>query len=143
MWTDIDYMYARYIMTTDPDRFPLDRMRDIIEYLHEHDQHYVVMVDPAVAYQEKKYDDLPYDTFLTARDNGYFVYKNGTVYRGVVWPGVTAFPDWFHPDTQEYWNNEFLNFFSAEDGLDIDALWIDMNEVRRLNLHGTCVATLY
>ncbi|KAK4631379.1 putative alpha/beta-glucosidase agdC [Fulvia fulva] len=136
MWTDIDYMYARYIMTTDPDRFPMERMRDIVDYLHEHDQHYVVMVDPAVAYQEEKYDNLPYDTFLTARDNGYFVYKNGTVYRGVVWPGVTAFPDWFHPDTQEYWNNEFLDFFNAEDGLDIDALWIDMNEAANFNYFG-------
>lgn len=90
MWTDIDYMYARFIMTTDPDRFPIPRMRDIVNYLHEHDQHYVVMVDPAVAYQEKKHDALPYATFIKARDGGLFVYKKGTIYQGVVWPGVTA-----------------------------------------------------
>ncbi len=47
---------------------------------------------------------------------------------GVVWPGVTAFPDWFNPNTQGYWNNEFDTFFSPTDGVDIDALWIDMNE---------------
>lgn len=45
-----------------------------------------------------------------------------------MWPGVTAFPDWFHPDIQDYWNNEFAEFFDAETGVDIDALWIDMNE---------------
>jgi alpha-glucosidase len=45
-----------------------------------------------------------------------------------VWPGVTAFPDWFHPNTQHYWNDEFGSFFSADDGVDIDGLWIDMNE---------------
>jgi alpha-glucosidase len=90
MWTDIDYMYQRYIMTLDPDRFPLERMRDIVDYLHEHDQHYVVMVDPAIAYQEQKYDNLTYDTFTTARDKGLFVQKNGTDFRGVVWPGVTV-----------------------------------------------------
>lgn len=52
------------------------------------------------------------------------MYKNGSIYKGVVWPGVTAFPDWFHPNTQEYWNNEFLAFFDSETGVDIDALWI-------------------
>jgi alpha-glucosidase len=133
MWTDIDYMYQRYIMTLDPDRFPLPRMRDIVDYLHDHDQHYVVMVDPAVAFQEQKYDNLTYDTFTTARDQGLFVQKNGTDFRGVVWPGVTAFPDWFNPNVQEYWNNEFLSFFDADTGVDIDALWIDMNEAANFN----------
>jgi len=47
---------------------------------------------------------------------------------GVVWPGVTAFPDWFNQNTQAYWNGEFDTFFSATNGVDIDALWIDMNE---------------
>lgn len=47
---------------------------------------------------------------------------------GVVWPGVTAFPDWFNPNTQDWWNSEFANFFSADNGVNIDGLWIDMNE---------------
>lgn len=85
-------MYNRYIMTLDPDRFPLERMRDIVDYLHEHDQHYVVMVDPAVAYQEQKYDNLTYETFTKGRDEGIFLYKDGEIFQGVVWPGVTSFP---------------------------------------------------
>jgi alpha-glucosidase len=51
-------------------------------------------------------------------------YENGTIFRGVVWPGPTIFPDWFHPNTQEYWNDQFTTFFSADEGVDIDALWI-------------------
>lgn len=47
---------------------------------------------------------------------------------GAVWPGLTVFPDWFNPDTQSYWNSEFSRFFSSEHGVDIDGLWIDMNE---------------
>ena len=47
---------------------------------------------------------------------------------GVVWPGVTAFPDWMDPNTQSYWNGEFDSFFNSDTGVDIDALWIDMNE---------------
>lgn len=50
------------------------------------------------------------------------------MYKGVVWPGVTAFPDWFAPGTQGYWNGEFDSFFNADTGVNIDALWIDMNE---------------
>ncbi|KAK3710118.1 hypothetical protein LTR37_010549 [Vermiconidia calcicola] len=133
MWTDIDYMYQRYIMTVDPDRFTLARVRDVVDYLHEHNQHYIVMVDPAVAYETEKYDDLPYETFLRARDGGYFVYKNGSIFQGVVWPGVTAFPDWFHPEVQEWWTSEFLEFFDPDTGVDIDALWIDMNEAANFN----------
>lgn len=55
-------------------------------------------------------------------------YENGTVFRGVVWPGPTVFPDWFNTETQQFWNNEFTSFFSADEGVDIDGLWIDMNE---------------
>lgn len=47
---------------------------------------------------------------------------------GAVWPGVTVFPDWFNQDTQGYWNDEFSRFFDKQDGVDIDGLWIDMNE---------------
>ncbi|KAI5210959.1 glycoside hydrolase family 31 protein [Aureobasidium subglaciale EXF-2481] len=133
MWTDIDYMYERYIMTTDPDRFPLARVREYVNYLHEHNQHYIVMVDPAIAYQTKREYGLPYEAFLRARDQGILLQKNGSIYQGVVWPGVTAFPDWFHPDTAAYWNSEFAEFFDAETGVDIDALWIDMNEAANFN----------
>jgi alpha-glucosidase len=39
-----------------------------------------------------------------------------------------VFPDWFHQNTQGYWDNEFATFFNKDTGVDIDALWIDMNE---------------
>lgn len=45
-----------------------------------------------------------------------------------MWPGVTVYPDWFHPEIQEYWNGEFNKFFDSDTGFDIDGLWIDMNE---------------
>lgn len=46
----------------------------------------------------------------------------------MVWPGPAVYPDWFHGPTQEFWNKEFELFFNPSSGLDIDALWIDMNE---------------
>lgn len=125
MWTDIDYMHNRWIMTVDPDRFPMPKIRELISYLHDHQQKYTVMVDPAVAYQPHMsyaaFDDgVEQDVFLKV--------ANGSLYNGVVWPGPTVFPDWFHPATQAYWNSQFDSFFNAETGLDIDYLWIDMNE---------------
>lgn len=122
MWTDIDYMDGRKVFSLDPERFPLDLMQELVTYLHSHDQHYVVMVDPAVAYQ-------PYGPFERGEaDNIFLKHANGSIWRGVVWPGVTAFPDWFSANITAYWDNEFTIFFNPDSGVDIDALWIDMNE---------------
>jgi alpha-glucosidase len=56
------------------------------------------MVDPAVAY-------LPEDTdsaYARGTDMDVWLKKpNGSDLLGVVWPGVTVYPDWFHPKTQE------------------------------------------
>jgi len=40
----LDYMYKRRIFTVDPDYFPLDRMREIIDYLHSHQQRYGMLL---------------------------------------------------------------------------------------------------
>lgn len=115
-------MDLRKVFTLDPLRYPVDLVRQIVSYLHERNQHYVMMVDPAVAYQD-------YAAFNNGVDAGAFLtISNGSVYQGVVWPGVAAFPDWFASNTQSYWNNQFSTFFSPDHGVDIDALWIDMNE---------------
>lgn len=115
-------MYKRWVFTLDPDRFTLARVRDIVKYLHAHDQHFIVMVDPAVAYQD-------YEAFNNGvKDDIFIKYDNGTIFKGAVWPGTTAFPDWFHPNAQKYWNGEFGAFFNSRTGVDIDGLWIDMNE---------------
>lgn len=52
----------------------------------------------------------------------------GVPWKGEVWPGTTVFPDWFHQNTQSYWDKEMTTFFDKDTGVDIDALWIDMNE---------------
>ncbi|RPA99054.1 hypothetical protein L873DRAFT_971332 [Choiromyces venosus 120613-1] len=122
MWTDIDYMYNRWIFTLDPERFPLEKVREIVDYLHKHDQHYIVMVDPATAYQD-------YPTFNRGKEDDIWLKEaDGSIHKGVVWPGVTAFPDWFHPNIGPFWAGEFAKFFSADAGVDIDGVWIDMNE---------------
>lgn len=122
MWTDIDYMHLRRLFTLDPERYPLELVRDLVTTLHARQQQYIVMVNSAVwagnnsVYQEG------------VEQNVWQMRENGSIYLGAVWPGPTVFPDWFHPNTQNYWNSQFEEFFDAETGVDIDGLWNDMNE---------------
>ncbi|PLB33629.1 putative alpha-glucosidase [Aspergillus candidus] len=122
MWTDIDYMSGRRVFTLDDERYALDNVRSVVDYLHDHDQKYIVMVDPAVSVS----DNVGYKRGV--EQDIFLKNSTGDLFLGAVWPGVTAFPDWFKEGTQEYWNEQFGDFFSAEDGVDIDGLWIDMNE---------------
>ncbi|KAG5640772.1 hypothetical protein DXG03_007241 [Asterophora parasitica] len=120
-----DYMDRRRVFTLDPQYFPVNRMREIVNYLHARDQKYIVMTDPAVGYAPNAgygaYDrGTALDIWLKA--------ANGSASLGVVWPGVTVYPDWFHPKVAQYWNKEFELFYSPTNGLDIDGVWIDMNE---------------
>ena len=97
-----DYMYKGRIFTVDPDYFPLDRMREIIDYLHSHQQRYgmllfhlfnnrtdishaVLMTNPAVLYLPNQ--DYPsydrgkeLDVWLKGPD--------GKESLGLVWPGL-------------------------------------------------------
>lgn len=41
------------MFTNDPERYPLEKVRELVDYLHDHDQHYIVMVDPAVSASSK------------------------------------------------------------------------------------------
>lgn len=96
------------MFTNDPAYFPTNRVQEIIHYLHAHDQHYspsiahhssiradgsstVVMVDPAVAAQPNK----GYGAYDRGVQDGIFLKAaDGSLFRGVVWPGVTVYPDW-------------------------------------------------
>ena len=51
-------------------------MQELVTYLHNHDQHYVLMVDPAVAYQN-------YSAFENGEDAGIFLKNSdGSIFQG-------------------------------------------------------------
>jgi alpha-glucosidase len=122
MWNDIDYMELRRLFTLDPERYPLELVRQVVDHLHTHQQHYIVMVNSAVW----RGDNDVYNEGVEQKV--WQVRENGSIYEGAVWPGPTVFPDWTHPNTQEYWNSQFAKFFDPASGIDIDGLWNDMNE---------------
>ncbi|OCK81184.1 glycoside hydrolase family 31 protein [Lepidopterella palustris CBS 459.81] len=124
MWTDINYMDGRKDFTVDPDRFPMHKMQELVTTLHNRDQHYVLILDPGI------HPAPNYPTYSRGEAQGVFL-KNSTQngeYEGVGWPGVISFPDWFAPNTQQWLTNEFQTFFNPTTGIDIDAVWVDMNE---------------
>ncbi|KAK9311759.1 glycosyl hydrolases family 31-domain-containing protein [Lipomyces starkeyi] len=52
-------------------------------------------------------------------------WPSGTVFLGQVWPGVTVYADWFHPQSGTWWTNQIKTFHQMGS---FDGLWIDMNE---------------
>lgn len=124
MWIDIDYMDDRLVFTTDPVAYPKAEVQKLVKDLHSKNQQLVMMVDPAIgtragvsgAYERGSIADV----WLKGPD--------GQPHIGIVWPGTVVFPDWFHPSAQPFWTDEFKRFFNPNDGIDIDAAWIDMNE---------------
>ncbi|KAI3326837.1 glycoside hydrolase family 31 protein [Xylariaceae sp. AK1471] len=124
LWADIDYMDNRQDYTLDPERYPLEKMRELIETLHQRGQKYVMMLDPGI----HRLDN--YSTYTRGVEAEAFMKAaDGSLYRGVQWPGEVVWPDWFAPNTQDWWANEIRKFFDPETGLDIDGAWNDLNEV--------------
>jgi alpha-glucosidase len=99
-------------------------IRGLVDKLHQNKQHYIVMVDPGVSINPENNPALE----RGLEQSVFLKRSNGSEYLGVVWPGVTVFPDWFSKNIDNYWNSEFAEFFSKDTGVDIDGLWIDMNE---------------
>jgi alpha-glucosidase len=53
-------MNVRILLTLDPYRFPFDKTRELVSQLHKNNRHYLVIVDPAVAY-------VDYSHLITAK----------------------------------------------------------------------------
>ena len=76
----------------------------------------VVIVDPGIKIESgyKPYDDgLSMDIFIKARSrsilhmvDGFLQNRNNDTFIGKVWPGLTAFPDFFHPKANQYWQTQ-------------------------------------
>ncbi|KAI5991745.1 glycoside hydrolase family 31 protein [Pisolithus orientalis] len=126
-WNDIDLYHAFRDFTTDPVSFPTDEVRSFIENLTTNHQHYIPIVDAGIALTVNDTD--VYDPFTRGSEMNVFM-KNpdGSLYIGQVWPGYTAFPDWFSDNAVEWWTEALMNW-SANGGVEFSGIWLDMNEV--------------
>ncbi|KAG9193790.1 alpha-glucosidase [Alternaria panax] len=124
MWTDIDYMYLREDFTTDRERFPLSKMRELVQTLHSRDQRYILILDPGIHAVGGQYV-----TYKKGHDMEVFhKAADGSDLLGLQWPGEVAWPDWFAPNTEKWWTGEIQANFNPENGIDLDGIWVDMNE---------------
>ncbi|OSX68164.1 glycoside hydrolase family 31 protein [Postia placenta MAD-698-R-SB12] len=129
MWNDIDLYHAVRDFTTDPVSFPAAEMRAFTQELAANHQHYIPIVDAAVAKQVNATDItfLQYDPYTRGVELDVWL-KNpdGSQYVGQVWPGYTVFPDWFANNTQAFWTEALRNW--SQGGVGFSGIWLDMNE---------------
>ncbi|XP_077987273.1 sucrase-isomaltase, intestinal-like [Glandiceps talaboti] len=121
-WLDIDYMKDKLDFTYDKDTF--EGLPEFVKDLHNHGQKVVIILDPGIA------STLPhgeYPPFDDGKSLGVYVnHSDGkTPIEGEVWPGVTVFPDYTNPVTEQWWKTWCKNSYNI---LPYDGLWIDMNE---------------
>jgi alpha-glucosidase (family GH31 glycosyl hydrolase) len=117
-WIDIDYMDVYKIFTYSPTRFPIDKLNEFVDKLHKNHQKLVVIVDPGIKV-EKGYK--PYDEGI--KKNLFIKRADGEDFVGKVWPGITVFPDWFHPEVEQYWTELFRDWLSQ---VPVDGIWLGM-----------------
>ncbi|KZS93448.1 hypothetical protein SISNIDRAFT_507539 [Sistotremastrum niveocremeum HHB9708] len=124
-WNDIDLYQAVRDFTSDNVSFPGSEVRAFIQELKANNQHYIPIVDAAVAKQVNATDI--YDPYTKGTEQKVFVTNpDGSEYVGQVWPGYTVFPDWFANNTQSWWTEALRNW--TQHGVEFSGIWLDMNE---------------
>lgn len=119
IYLDIDYQQKNRPFTVNRTAFP--NLSGMIAQLKAENFHVVMITDLHIAdYPEPTYP--PYDTGMAG---DHFV-KNpdGSVYSGVVWPGLSLFPDFTRQQSRAWWGTLYREFH--DDGA--DGFWNDMNE---------------
>ncbi len=117
IWLDIDYMNGFRVFTFDANKFP--DPAGLNAELAASGFRTIYMIDPGV-----KVDPLD-RVYAEGRDGGHFVTTaSGAEYRGNVWPGECAFPDFTRNETRRWWAGLYEPFLRAG----MDGVWNDMNE---------------
>lgn len=117
LWLDIDYMNGYRVFTWNKELFP-DPVKMTSE-LREKGFRMVTIIDPGVKAEPgyEVYDDgAEQDIFCRT--------EGGAIYRGQVWPGETAFPDFSTPEGRRWWGERNARHVASG----IAGIWNDMNE---------------
>ena len=119
VWTDIDYMEDYRDFTIAKKRYP--NLPSLVDKYHRQEKYYMPIIDIGIP---KNTTDKYYNKGM---EMDLFIKSNytGEPLVNIVWPGKCVFPDWFHPNTTLYWH-EGLSEINSK--LDLDGIWLDMNE---------------
>jgi alpha-glucosidase len=117
IYLDIDYMDGYRIFTWNQKSFP--DPAGLIRDLASDGFKVAVIVDPGIKV------DSSYGAYRSGLEGHQFVRNaDGTVYRGAVWPGICAFPDFTSAAARTWWGNQFAGLVGAG----VRGFWNDMNE---------------
>ncbi|MFO8020815.1 MAG: glycoside hydrolase family 31 protein [Promethearchaeia archaeon] len=117
IWFDIHYMRGYRCFTFDHERFPDPDA--FMDELKQDGFKPVVIVDPGIKVDEdyQIYQELIENEYYTPKDNG-----EPSI--GLVWPGLTHFPDFTREEVREWWADKHKFYFD----LGVEGIWNDMNE---------------
>lgn len=134
MWADIDYMDDYKIFTISPSRYG-----NLTKYVHElrsKNMTFVPIMDAGVAVRK---DVDQYQTLKTGLARQVFIKQaeSEDPLTAGVWCGNAYFPDFYKEDTNKWWGEQ-LDFLHTTLGLELDGLWLDMNEATSF-CNGYCI----
>jgi alpha-glucosidase len=119
VYLDIDFQDRNRPFTVDRQLFP--DFDGTVKALHQLNLHLVTITDLHIA-KAPQQGYLPYDSGIAGDE---FVHNpDGSVFAGVVWPGMSVFPDFTRAASRVWWGNLYREFVA--DG--VDGFWNDMNE---------------
>lgn len=118
IYIDIDYMDGFRCFTWNKNHFP--NPKAMIEKLESMGFKTVVIIDPGIKI------DKDYWVHQQGIENNYFCKRqDGTLMKGMVWPGMCHFPDYTNPAVRNWWADLFKEFIAD---LGVRGVWNDMNE---------------
>jgi alpha-glucosidase len=114
---DIDHQRGRRTFTLDETRYP--DLHSFSSELAAADTHLVAIVDPGVKRERG------YDVFDSGSAAGVFLKsKDGKPVTGIVWPGVSVYPDFTAAGARDWWGRLYARHLACG----VDGFWHDMNE---------------
>ena len=126
-WFDIEHTNDKRYFTWDPEKFPKDKVKKLLENLKENNRYFVTIIDPHI-----KKDEKDYEVCKELKKNDCFVKDKGegdyVDFEAKCWPGLSYYVDFFNetkilPLYKNFYKNEeyFMNMSNF-------GTWVDMNE---------------
>ena len=134
MWVDIDSYNNYQIFSVNKENF--DGLGDFVKKIKEENHtHFVPIIDIGVGNGTSD----PY--IELGRKLNCFMKSNYTKKELFleVWPGATAFPDYFNPNATFFWEYGLTNY---QDLVHYDGIWYDMNEIACLTRELPCLGEI-
>jgi len=117
IYLDIMYMDGYRVFSFHPEHF--SKAPELIDELMSKGIRVVPIVDPGVKV------DADYWLYQQGVTSDYFTHSSaGDIWKGQVWPGESAWPDFFQPKVQKWWK-ELHRYFTD---MGVQGIWNDMNE---------------